>query len=359
MTATRHGSVFPPARSSISVPHSGVITGIEWLGEEIPYPEPGKKGDTFPITWAADGNQYTSAGDPCWGEKGDGLDFECILGDAPDYRIEKVNDMPAYRGAGGTGPKPTGLISVGGVLYMGVQNVTGSGIWEDSLGNYGHGYDGQVICSRDYGKTWTPDIKQLDAPMFPGRSYAAPAFINYGRNNAGALDEYVYAISGEGWDNGCACRLARVPADRIMERAAWSWVGGFSSDGLPQWTGDMTAAVPVISHPGYLGYVEMVYIAPLRRYLLLSWHHKVKCNPDMGSELIIYDAPAPWGPFTLVHFEDPWESREMNPYNPRLPLKWFDPERLEGWLLFSGSWRNGGGTPFYRAHIRRFRLLLR
>lgn len=359
MTANRQGSAFPPARSIIDVPASTVIAGIEWLGEEIPYPEPGKKGDTFPITWAADDNQYTSAGDPCWGEKGDGLDFEGVYGSAPDYRIEKINDMPVYRGAGGAGPKPTGLISVDGVLYLAVQNVTGSGEWEDSIAVYGHGYDGQIICSYDYGKTWTPDIKQLGTPMFPGRSYAAPAFVNYGRDNAGATDGFVYAISGEGWDNGCACRLARVPAGRIMERPAWTWVSGFGADGTPRWTGDMAAAAPVISHPGYLGYVEMVYIAPLKRYLLLSWHHKVKCNPDAGSELIIYDAPEPWGPFTLVHFEDPWESQEMNPYNPRLPLKWFDPVHLEGWLLFSGSWRNGGGTPFYRAHIRRFRLLLR
>ncbi len=150
--------------------------------------------------------------------------------------------------------------------------MTGSGIWEDSLGNYGHGYDGQIICSRDHGKTWTPDIDQLDTPMFPGRNYAAPAFVNYGRDHAGALDEYVYAISGEGWDNGCACRLARVPVDRIMERAAWTWVGGFSEDGAPRWTGDMSAAVPVISHPGYLGYVEMVYIAapPLPAAVLAS-----------------------------------------------------------------------------------------
>ncbi len=54
----------------------------------------------------------------------------------------------------------------------------------------------------------------------------------------------------------------------------------------------------------------------------------------MGSELIIYDAPAPLGPFTLVHFEDPWESRD-EPYIRAL-LKWFDRDRLEGWLLFSG-----------------------
>jgi hypothetical protein len=38
------------------------------------------------------------------------------------------------------------------------------------------------------------------------------------------------------------------------------------------------------------------------------------------------------------------------------PLTWADDEKLEGYLLFSGSWRNGGSSEFYRVHVRRFRL---
>jgi hypothetical protein len=119
----------------------------------------------------------------------------------------------------------------------------------------------------------------------------------------------------------------------------------------------MSQAVPVLTHPGYLGYVDMVYIAPLKRYLLLAWRNKVKANPDTGSELIIYDAPGPWGPFTMVYHEDPWESIPLNSYNPRLPLKWFNPATLEGWMLYSGSWRDGGQTPAYRIHVRPFKLI--
>jgi hypothetical protein len=37
----------------------------------------------------------------------------------------------------------------------------------------------------------------------------------------------------------------------------------------------MGQAIPVIAHPGYLGAVDMVYVAEVERYLLLSWHHKV------------------------------------------------------------------------------------
>ncbi len=51
-----------------------------------------------------------------------------------------------------------------------------------------------------------------------------------------------------------------------------------------------------------------------------------------------------------------WETPEVTPYNPRLPLSWFDDGKLEGCLLFSGSWRNSGSSEFYRAQVRRFML---
>jgi hypothetical protein len=169
----------------------------------------------------------------------------------------------------------------------------------------------------------------------------------------------VYAISGGGWYNGCQRWLGRVPEDSILDRASWEWVSALSPKGDPEWSKDVKLAVPVISHPGYLRMVDMVHLSSLRRYLLLGWRNKVKSDPDGGSELIVYDAPEPWGPFTIVYHEDPGESVELNPYNPRLPLKRFDPGKMEGRLLFSGSWRSGGQMPTYRAHVRKFRLKAR
>lgn len=339
---------------SIFPPHSKVLAGLAWQGASVAYRQPEKKGDTFPKTWAADGNLYTSAGDPCRPNKAAGLDVERFVGDAPDFTIEQVNTMPGYRGAGGEGPKPTGFIAIKGTLYLAFQNLT------HKFGPYEHGYDAQVVASTDYGKTWTPDIADLEKSgnvMFPGRTFGSPAFVNTGKDDLKRRDGIVYAISGESWDNGDHCRLARVPSNRIMDRSAWEWVKGFTALRSPVWSHEMNAAVPVPSVPGFLGTVDMVYIAKLKRYLLFTWHHKVKSDPDHGSELLVLDAPKPWGPFTTVYHEDQWETREMNPYNPRLPLKWFDQETLTGRLLFSGSWRNGGQTPFYRAHVRKFRLL--
>lgn len=65
---------------------------------------------------------YTSAGDPVWPDKESGFDFECL-----DGPISRPNRMGDFRGADGAGPKPTGLISVKGVLYLAFQNATGRG----------------------------------------------------------------------------------------------------------------------------------------------------------------------------------------------------------------------------------------
>ena len=350
---------YPAPRSSVELPASPIIRGFEWTGPTIPYPETEKRGDTFPITWAADDRLYSSAGDPVWPDKGDGLDFECFDGPPSNYKISRPNRMDDFRGAGGAGPKPSGLISVKGVLYFAFQNATGRGDKirdnADVVMNYGHGYDAQIIASSDFGRSWKPSLKAMEKPMFPGRIFGAPAFINFGKDNEGARDSYVYAISGEGWDNGVHCRLGRVPHDKILNEESWEWIHAFDN-GKPSWTRKMNEATPILTHPGYMGMVDMVYLRSVKRYLLLAWRNKVKADPYSGSELMIYDAPEPWGPFTFVYHEDPWESVALNPYSPRMPLKWFDHAKQRGWLLFSGSWRSGGKTPDYRAHVRPFRL---
>jgi hypothetical protein len=354
---------FPAPSSMMNLPPSPVIRGFEWTGPMVPYPEKDKRGDTFPVTWAADDKIYTSAGDPNWPDRVDGLDFECIDGPAPNIHITRPNRMDDFRGGGGSGPKPSGLISVKGVLYLAFQNATGRGDANlggnrnvsYTMGNYGHGYDAQIIASSDFGRTWKPSFRELKQTMFPGRIFGAPAFINFGKDNEGARDGFVYAISGEGWDNGDHCRLGRVPADKILQTEAWEWVSSIGESG-PSWSGKMSDATPVLTHPGYLGMVDMVYLHSIRRYLLLAWRNKVKSDPYAGSELLIYDAPEPWGPFTFVYHEDPWESIALNPYNPRLPLKWFDHTKKAGWMLFSGSWRDETLSTTYRVHVRPFRL---
>ena len=344
--------------SITSIPGSTYIKGFEWAGEQEGYPDPAVKGDTFPITWAEDNNLYTSAGDPLWGESTSGLDAEVIRGMPDAWRIEKCCPMNDFLGWGGAGPKPTGMICVDGVLYLAVQNLRGLQIPPFGQGSQ-HASDASILYSTSKGWAWTPAFANISQPMFPGYKFGGPTFVNFGKNNEDARDGYVYAVSGDQWDNGSNLRLGRVPADCVMRGERWEWVCAFGPQGAPVWRHALDDAMPVLSLHRCIGSPEMVYIKGIDRYLLLTWRLHGDFSPDSGSDLLVLEAPEPWGPFSLVHFEEYWEGREMNPYCPRIPLKWMEPDGLSGYLLFSGSWGPAAQEKnLYRAHIRKFRLIM-
>lgn len=347
----------------LGIPRSTCIAGLDWLGERIPYPDAAVKGDTYPMTWADDDEIYTSAGDPNWGETPDGLDVERFSGGPTDYRIAKVNHMNDYRGWGGNGPKPSGMICVDGVLYLAFQNLRGNQRAPYSTTSQ-HGSDAHIVtatrdvCGFGVG-SWVPGLANIAAPMFPGHRFGGPAFINFGKDNAGARDGYVYAVSGDQWDNGSNLRLGRVPADSIVHRDAWEFVCALAPSGEPGWSRDLDASVPVLSLHRWLGLPEMVWIAGIRRYLLLTWRLHRDFSGDDGTDLLVLEAPEPWGPFSLVHAEEHWEGKAFNPYCPRIPLKWMSADGTDGWMQFSGSWsKSGQAAGYYRSNVRRFRLQL-
>jgi len=342
----------------ISIPRSTCIARFEWRGDRLGYGDPDIKGDTYPMTWADDGEICTSAGDPLWGESTSGLDVERFVGGPTDYKIQKVSHMNDYLGWGGDGPKPSGMISVGGVLYLAFQNMLRLRKPPFSLHSQ-HGSDAQVVYSANKGAHWVPAFGNISSPMFPGHKFGGPSFINFGRDNANARDSFVYAISSDQWDNGSNLRLGRVPADSIIRKEAWEWVCSFSPSREPAWSHDLQESIPVLCLHRWLGLPEMVYLAGIRRYLLLTWHLHKDFSPDDGTDLIILEAPEPWGPFSLVHFEEYWQGREFNPYCPRLPLKWIDADGVSGWLQFSGSWSPAGQKAgYYRSNVRPFRLVM-
>lgn len=356
---TSHQTTLEPAKSDLGqVPRSDSILSWTWIGEAVPS-EGDERGDTFPLTWCSDGSLLSAAGDPVTGDSESGLDVREFIGTPPQLGMRVLNAMPAFVGWGGDGPKPTGMLAVGDTVYLAAQNVPGRHTQDDAVQNWGHGYDAHVFTSHDGGKSWTPDLETVKEPMFPGRTFAAPAFVNFGQANAGSPDDFAYAISGEGWDNGINATLGRVPLGSVPDRSAWEFLSAWQPNGDPVWSADLAESTPVLTHPGYLGMLDMVFLRSINRYILLGWKNKVKAMPGYGSELVIYESEQPWGPFRVVHHEDPWETAKLNPYNPRLPLKWFDPVGKEGWLLFSGNWEDGGKTPLYRAHARQFRLGVR
>ncbi len=343
----------------LKLPRSNRIAGLEWCSERIPYPEAEVRGDTFPMTWADDDEIYASAGDPLWGESQHGLDVEKFSGGPTDYKITKVNHMNDYLGWGGDGPKPCGMICVEGVLYLAFQNLLRARKPAFGL-RCQHGSDAQIVYSGNKGGVWVPAFGNLPAPMFPGHKFGGPAFVNFGRNNENARDEFVYAVSGDQWDNGSNLRVGRVPASEIVRAGAWEWICTFDAAGQPVWGRQLEEAVPVLSLHRRLSLPEMVYLAGIKRYLLLTWRLREDFTAGMGTDLLILDSPEPWGPFSVVHSEELWESQAFTPYCPRVPLKWMEDDGLTGWMQFSGCWGPEGlKAGCYRSNLRRFKMRLR
>lgn len=384
---------------------------FDWIGDRIPVSSENVAGDSYPQTWADDDEIYVGTGDPNWMVL-DGVNsrpydkineseevyaamtgqvVEKITGDPEHFELFRVNDMPGYRGMGGNGPKPAGMICVDGVLYYAVQNLLGGKKCANRPGSQ-HASDVTIICSKDYGKTWTPDLNQMLTqfvkeeygsasatwtagswktpeeqrtsyqgwePMFPGHMYGGLSFVQYGKNNANAVDDYVYAVSGDQWDNGRCLRLGRVPNDKIMEKAAWEFAS-LGGDGSPTWHKDQTGSGPILEIDRHISAPEMVYIASMKKYILLTWGLHNNAYSPTGSELTILESDNPWGPFSLVHYEWVWYKRECCFYTPKIPLKWFDQNTLEGYILHSGSWGfalpDGGwqGLPYYIPQVRKF-----
>jgi CubicO group peptidase (beta-lactamase class C family) len=266
--------------------------------------------DNWPLTWGEDDAQYTSYGDG-FGfepriEKKLGMGFARITGSAADYRGTNLRSDGERTGDGAKGPKASGILMVDGVLYLWVRNV----------GN------AQLLWSQDHGKTWRWGFK-LET------GFGSPAFLNFGKNYAGARDGFVYTYSQDGpsayeSDNGVA--LARVPKDRIRDRGAWEFLQRLDAGRKPVWTADVVRRGTVFDYPANCERIDAVYDAGLGRYLMaLGYDH----TGGWG----LFDAPQPWGPWTTVLHRE-WDVAGTHGY--RLPAKWISRDGRQLTLVFSG-----------------------
>lgn len=390
------------------IPRSNIE--FDWIGDRIPCASPKVRGDTHPLTWADDDGIYVGTGDPNWMptpsgnidkiewtkqavdddeyRKTCGLVVEQFLGQPEQFELVRINDMPGFIGGGGSGPKPTGMISVDGKLYYAVQNLLG---WKPPRfrENSQHGSDATILCSEDHGRTWTPNLNDLLsnleseqysrlerkqtpwrgwktapemrksykgwAPMFPGYLFGGLSFVQFGKDNQDALDDYVYAVSADQWDNGSEMRLGRVHKTRVLDERSWEFAN-VDENGNVSWQSGLELSQPILTIDKHMSVPEMVYIPKINKYLLLTWalHQDFRATP--GSELTILESTNMWGPFKLIYYEWMWYTRIAGCYCPRLPMKWFNVDQLSGWLEHSGNWETQ--LPYYLPQVRPFRLTI-
>ncbi len=329
------------------------------LGVETNYTH--TTGDTWYSTWADDGNLYVTADDTY------GVDSKCktdgtrhggnyvfvainrLSGNDPSqFHLETVNCMASYDvppdptrnppdGVGASNWKTTGITSIEGVLYLVLVQDT----YKDAS-NSGRetSENATIIKSLDHGLTWSgSEEESAEHPMFPGRSFGGPSFIQYGqdgRGGADGADRYVYAISNNGsWDNGDALFLGRVLRGNLPRLRGSDWE--FYADG--RWVMNSQEAKPILKDSNHLGQSSIVYNPGLHRYLLATWSYP-KCTgydaPGCDvhrSRWVWYQAPAPWGPWSSFQsFE--WFSNGY--YNPAFVNKFFSSDGARGWVLYAG-----------------------
>ncbi len=317
-------------------------------------------GDMWPITWGADDNLYGGAGD----NRKSPMNFWRISGGPDperkchqiDWIVDLVDNLPMDPAIYCTDPrvhhtmgiKPAGLLDIDGILYFAVET---QNYGSDPEFNRQTNINGWIITTTDYGKTWNREATPVD--FFSGR-LASCHFIQFGRGYEGSRDEYVYAhfpSADDGksyWENGDYILLGRVHKDNILVRNQWEFYTGLNSSNEPQWNKDDCLAVPVFHYNRMTGENHVSYNKGINRYIMGNYgfiddhlnprpYHQEKW-PETAyrSQLTLYEASEPWGPWSLFYQDDDWGT--YGDYQPNFPPKWMSEDGKTMYMVSSGTY---------------------
>jgi CubicO group peptidase (beta-lactamase class C family) len=304
-------------RAAAPYPPSRVFRGVRFAPKsEIVRQAAGS--DNWPLTWTAGGELFTAYGDG-WGfdpkvPQKLSLGLARISGPPDSFRGLNVRSASGEQtGQGAAGKKASGMLAIDGRLYLWVRNAGNS----------------QLAWSDDQGASWTW------SPWTFTTSFGHPTFLNFGKDYSGARDNYVYIYSPDhhsAYEPAGRMVLARVPKDRVTDRAAYEFLGAVEGN-QPYWVSNIVERTGVFTHPGRCYRSSISYHAPTRRYL---WVQILpEGDPRFHGGFGIYDAPEPWGPWTTVFFTDNWDVGPGE--NAHLPANWMSADGRTTYLVFSGD----------------------
>lgn len=332
-------------------PKSKLITGVKL--DKYRYHK--GDGDMWPITWADDDSLYGAAGD----NHGSPMNLYRIVTDEVhpwDTHLWLVNNMPVDPGEYCRVPgsdrcnsvKPAGLLCMDATFHLAVECMN---YGDNPAFNRQHNLNGWIITSSDHGVTWDCDATRTD--FFTGR-LASCHFVQFGRDYAGARDSYVYAyfpgVGDDGqsyWENGDYIILGRVPRDELLDRGAWEFFVGHEGDSEARWHSDDAEAASVFRYPLMTGEDHVSYNAGIGRYILGNYsfldqkgsprplHQKPYPQAAERSQLTLFEAPEPWGPWSLFYRDDNWGT--YGGYQPVFPTKLMSGEGTKMVMVSSGT----------------------
>lgn len=328
---------FPPSTAILNATLSTTI-GF-WNGS----------GDTWPTTWAANGTVYgwpcDSHGSPMglWridGDPfGDGTLTPTVVSNSP------IDYMTLCTQYGTPSPsalnvKPGSTMALNDSIYV---TVSCMNYGDDSQFNRQHNLGGFIAQSTDGGATFT-NVTDVGT-AFSGR-FSAPVFVSCGQNNdpcrtANAGFLYVFFQAGFDnnayWCNNDAMFLARVPEVQLANLSAYEFYAGMApgNGSQPVFVADASQSQPVLTFGRMIGENGITYHPYLQRYLMANfgfidndgnprpWHQKPWMMPHR-TQLIMLEAPQPWGPWSIF-LRDDNSASAPGLYTPTFPSAYIQP----------------------------------
>jgi hypothetical protein len=199
-------------------PPSPVIAAIEWA-PATRIVRAARDGDNWPVTWADDDALYATWGDGTGFEpkveRKLSLGFARVTGGPDSLAGVNVRSPAEQLGQGRAGKKGWGALCVDSVIYL----------WLGHADN--RGAMTQLAWSRDHARSWTFADWKFE-------EFGLVGFVNFGRNYAGARDNYVYAYSHDGPRADTPADrfiLMRAHKDKLASRESWEFFVELGSAG--------------------------------------------------------------------------------------------------------------------------------
>ena len=141
--------------------------------------------------------------------------------------------------------------------------------------------------------------------------------------------------------------LTRVPHAAILDRDRYEFFAGVDETGKPRWSANVSDKQAVLRDDNGVGWnVSVSFNVGLSRYLLATEHTETHAG-----RFGLFDAPEPWGPWTVVAYDDRWGEGhvEVSAFYWSFPAKWQGPDGRRATMVFTGknsndSWNTVAGT---------------
>jgi len=195
----------------------------------------------------------------------------------------------------------------------------------------------ELAWSSDHGRKWTwADWKFTN-------SFGCPTFLNFARDYNENTDGYAYIYSPDGNDAYHAADqfvLARVPVTSLLDRSKYEFFSGTNLLGESVWSVDLDARCAVLAAFRACYRPNVTYNAAIDRFLLVQARPNANSKDAAGKVdtrfeggLAIYEAPQPWGPWSVVFETDRWDAGPGD--SASFPAKWISTDGRTLHLFFS------------------------